>query len=97
MVALLPRSFQHLLQLGDAGRNLAGLILGHEIRRSAPARFRLELDIRHRETVGVADDVGDAVIFLGGPWSRKAAARHWPSIIFFAASVLISILIFHKA
>ena len=46
---------------------------GHEIGRSASARLRLEVDIRHRKTVGVADDVRDAAIFLDCPRWWEAA------------------------
>ena len=60
------RLLQQLRQLGDAVRDLSRLILSHEIRRSAPGRLRLEIDVSHGKVIGVADD--DAAIFLGGPW-----------------------------
>jgi hypothetical protein len=49
----------------------------HQISRGASARLRLEVDIRHGEVVGIADNVGDAAIFLDGPWRGEAAlCRH---------------------
>src|SRR5262249_45431275 len=41
------------------------------IRRNAPAWLRVEVHIRHCEAVGVADDVGDAAIFLDGRGGGK--------------------------
>ena len=64
---------QQLRQLGDPGRDLSRLILGHEICRSASSRLRFEIDIRHGKVVGVADDIGDAPILLNGPGRWEAA------------------------
>ena len=62
---------QHFGQLGDTGRDLPRLILGHKVRCRAPSRLRLEVDIRDGKIVGVANDVGDAAIFLDGPGGGK--------------------------
>jgi hypothetical protein len=35
---------------------------------SASARLRLEINVSYRKVIGVTDDVGDAAIFLDGPW-----------------------------
>jgi hypothetical protein len=58
---------QQLRQLGDTGRNLPRFILRHEIRRSTSSGLIFKIDVSHGEVVGVADDVGDAAIFLDGP------------------------------
>ena len=43
---------QQLGQLGDASRDLPRLILGHEMRRRASARFGFEVDISGGKSVG---------------------------------------------
>jgi hypothetical protein len=57
--------------LRDGRRDRSRLILGHEIARVS--KLRREVDIRHSETVGVANDVRDAAIFLDCPRRREAA------------------------
>jgi hypothetical protein len=45
------------------------------VMRFAAARrpgFDFKVDIRHRRVIGGADDVGDAAIFLDGPWWETA-------------------------
>ena len=58
---------QQLRQLNDACRNLPRLVFSHEIGRSASARLRLEVDIRDGKVIGIADDIGDAAVFLDSP------------------------------
>jgi hypothetical protein len=53
-VAVFPlRSAKQVRQLGDAGRDLSCLLLGHEICHSASSRLRLEIDVSHRRFVVV--------------------------------------------
>ena len=73
--ASILRFLQQLRQFGDAGRDLSRLILGRETRRSASAWLRLEVDLRHRKTICVADDIRDAAIFLDCPRWWEAALR----------------------
>ncbi len=63
---------QQLRQLGDGRRDCSRLILSHEIARVY--ELRREVDIRHSETVGVADDVCEVAIVLDGPGRREAAS-----------------------
>jgi hypothetical protein len=49
------------------------------VMRFGVARLRLEVDIRHRKTVDVADDAGDCAIFLDCP-RRREAVRAWCAV-----------------
>ena len=49
---------QQLRQLGYAGCDLARFVLGHEMRRGAPAWLAFEIHVGHGEIVGVADAKG---------------------------------------
>ena len=49
-----PRNM--LRQLGDVGGDAPGLIAGEEVRRRAPSRLPLEIDVGEGLPVGVADD-----------------------------------------
>ena len=75
MRPLIQRPLQQLRQLSDAGRDLSCLILRHEICCCTSTRLRLEIDVSHGKVIGVADDIGDAAIFLDGPGRWKSGAR----------------------
>ena len=47
---------QQLLQLGDVGGDAPGLVAGEQLGRRTPSRLLLEVDVRERLPVGVADD-----------------------------------------
>jgi hypothetical protein len=67
---------QQVRQLGYAGCDLPRFVLGHEMRRGAPAWLAFEIHVGHGEVVRIADDVGDAAILLDGPWCGEAAFSH---------------------
>jgi hypothetical protein len=58
---------------GDAPR----LVAGKQMRRRAPSRLLLEVDVGERLPVVIADDVA-GVGLLGGPGRREAALGHGP-------------------
>jgi hypothetical protein len=68
------RPFQHL-RLPAAIFRASSFVIRFAAARRAWLRF--EVDIRHGKLVGVANDVGDAAIFLDSPWCGEAALlRH---------------------
>src|SRR6185437_5720059 len=77
---LVPRPLQQLRQLRDTGRDLPRFVFRHETCCGASTGLRLEVDVCYRKVVRIADDVGDAAIFLDGPWCGKAAFWHGSDI-----------------
>jgi len=70
------RPFQQLRQFRYARCNPSRLVFGHEISRNTSAWFGLEVDIRHGEIVGVADDEGrrQSIRAVQGEETRQASS-----------------------
>ena len=82
-VVSLRRLVEQPGQPGDGGCDCSRFIFSHEMARVS--NLRREVDICHSETVGVANDVREAAIFLECPGRREAAGLlgrigHGPSI-----------------
>ena len=69
---------QQIRQLGDVHRDPPRFVTGHQMRRRAPSRLILKVDVGERVAVDVADDVA-GVGLLGRP-GRREAARHDASL-----------------
>jgi hypothetical protein len=65
---------RQLRRLGDVGGDALGLVAGEQLGRRSPSRLILEIDVRERLPVGVADDEA-GVGLLDGPGRREAARR----------------------
>ena len=63
-----------LRQLGDIDRDLAGFISGEQIGSGSPSGLRLEIDIRQRLPVVVADNEARAVV-IDYPGRREMTRR----------------------
>ena len=66
-----------LRQFSDVGRDASRLIAREQIGRSAPSGLGLEMHVRQRLSVVVADDETTAVVFLNVPrWGETAWLGH---------------------
>jgi len=66
---------QPLRQLGYIGSDAPGLVPREQMRRRAPARLLLEIDIRERLPGMILHDEA-GIGLLDGPGRREAAGRH---------------------